>query len=336
LLLCCVGGIGFVAYRWGSVARPAPQQDGLVAKAQDGLAKAPAKGLDQPEKPATPLDYEVVDCWKIYGEYQRNEASADAKYLKKPIQFTLASRGAFGVEKDAKGNYYARVAIPDCPTKEYPHLVLYFRKASEVASLIGNPFTVRGICTGKKGTVATQIWDMLGGTYRQVGNLPTVVFEDCELVVKPASKPADKIVLSAPLLPDKSGKPLELEDVLGRLAVQKTEMKKSKLDGYDSNYVLGKHASEQVGWHGTKLRGEGKLSGNPLLNPNFKRVHVTLIVTKDGLGTQLIRTWATTPYQLGDLKAGEIVEFQGILIRNKGRYDEPDIVVEDCTYARKK
>jgi hypothetical protein len=193
--LVCFGVVGgAVWYFWPAAAaalRGAPDSSPVASRGDTG--QAPRK---PPEKPpasgtpaAPPLTYQAVKWGMIHQAYKDNEAAADANYLHKGFQFTACFYPG-GVEKDQMGRYYAWESMVDAPGKKYPHLVLYFRKDAEVASLpagvwTGTQYTIRGVCAGKRGTVPT----LVAGV---VQSYPTVVFEDCELVQKPPDAPVNK------------------------------------------------------------------------------------------------------------------------------------------------
>jgi hypothetical protein len=187
---------------------------------------------------------------------------------------------------------------------------------------------------------------MVVGTVKKVDSGYRIEIADGK--VEGAGKRADDppsvpVILSKPLIPNKNGKPLVLSEMFNRLVVQKAEMEKAKIEGIHVDYVRNEHIREKVGWNGHLIRGEGTVT-EVALNPNFRRAHIRLVVDSPVIEPdkklkgesgkkQEIQTWVTTPYHPGDLKWGDIVEFQGILEDQHGR---SRIYVNDCTFVRKK
>ena len=197
LFLSCIGGVGFVAYRWGSGTKPAaPLQDTAEAKAPN---KGPdEKGPDQPGKPAEgKLTFEAVNLDVLYAAYRDNEAAADAKYLNKGVQFTFKPTG---IEKEPSGGYCVWTNLLDSPQvdKFGKHYKCHFR-ADQAAALaefkLGQSLMIRGVCAGKTGMIRTS--NGFVGQYGGTTSDPVVEFKGCEVVEK--SKKVARVSIRADL-----------------------------------------------------------------------------------------------------------------------------------------
>src|SRR5262249_31127151 len=92
---------------------------------------------------------------------------------------------ARGVQKNDRGGYYLWVTSSEAVAgSKCLHYVCYFHDEAQLRSLPA-ALTIRGLCKGKRGTVDTN----MAVDKRLWRPLPSLLFEDCQLVEQPSDNP---------------------------------------------------------------------------------------------------------------------------------------------------
>jgi hypothetical protein len=246
--------------------------DGPADKPADSPAdKSPDKpGGKPPDKPAGPAEpaaeVVVADLRKLYGDYNGNEAAADAKYLNKRIEFVFLPKG---IDKEASGTYCAWDNLLHLSAAEIygRHYQCHFR-ADQTAALAGFKegqfLLIRGVCVGKTGMIRTS--NGFVGQYGGTSADPVVEFKECELVRgKPTGSTEHKLRIRADKTLQDTGLDVPQGAFLGLLSGPNITARFRSEDGKDSESRLSMDALSPVAGGRLFVRNESGLETEVVL-----------------------------------------------------------------------
>jgi hypothetical protein len=223
-----------------------------------------------------------------------------AGYVNKRVVFGC---GPQSVHVDKGGDYRAWQNI----TSNLHKFVFKADQVDALSEIKSNRFIkVSGIYVGKTGPTQAH------------------TFKDCELIGK-AGKSYYKPVLN-------TDKPLRLEDLIARLLVHEAEKKKAAKSG-NANVlaqVVLAQEEEQKSWVRSMVKGTAEVV-------KLEGVYLRLYMKKDATHIIFIDAAAEDVDDplLGNLKNGQVVEFQGVL-QQQPTIQSTAFIVNDCTFTLKK